>query len=138
MKIKLNQNLYKNMLIALASLIICIGTLSYFIGFSISVKSMLFYVIFLISTITLFFIIFLIIDKINKTYLIFDEEKIMEISQTDKKILVYYNQILYTKYHNKIDLFFCSIDFGYVEIVYKENPKDKEPVADGTSTAPQV
>ena len=34
---------------------------------------------------------------------------------------------MYTKYHNRIDLFNCNIDLGFVEIVYKNDFKDKEP-----------
>ena len=127
MIIKANQNLYKNILICFAVFIILVGTLAYILGFDIDTKSILYYVIFLNSTIILFFIAFLIIDKINKKYIIFDEEKIIEKNDADERIILYNNQILYTKYHNKIDLIFGIIDFGYVEIVYKIDSKDKQP-----------
>lgn len=126
MKIKANRNLYKNILIAFSILIILIETLAYFLGFDVNVKSLLYYVIFLISTILLFFALFLIIDKINKKYIIFDGEKIIEKHNNEEKIILYFNQILYTKYHNKIDLMYGIIDFGYVEIAYKTDSKDKE------------
>ena len=127
MQIKANQNLYRHILIGFAALIIFMGTLAYFLGFNINVQSILYYVLFLISTIILFFVIFLFIDKTNKKYIIFDEEKIIEKDKVDERIIVFYNQILYTKYHNKIDLFYGIIDFGYVEIVYKVNSKDPHP-----------
>ena len=127
MRIKANQNLYKNILIACNGLIIFMGSLGYFLGFTVNANSLLFYATFLISTIILFFIVFLVIDKCNKKYIVFDEEKIKEESKYGEKVIVYYNQILYTKYHNRIDLFNCNIDFGFVEIVYKNDSKDKEP-----------
>lgn len=127
MKIKANRNLYKNILIAFNGLIVFIGSLSYFLGFSVNADSLLFYAIFLISTIILFFVIFLVVDKCNKKYIVFDNEKIKEESKNDEKVIAYYNQILYTKYNNRIDLFNCNIDFGYVEIVYKNDSNDKEP-----------
>lgn len=127
MKIKANQNLYKNILIAFAGLIIFMGSLGYFLGFDINKKSLVFYVIFLISTITLFLIIFLIVDKSNKKYIVFDENKIIEKNKHDEKVIVYFNQILYTNYHNSIDLLNGNIDFGYVKIAYKVDTKDKEP-----------
>lgn len=127
MRIKANQSLYKNILIAFSGLIIFMGSLGYFLGFNINAKSLLFYAIFLISTIILFLVIFLIVDKCNKKYIVFDSEKIKEENKDDEKIIVYYKQILYTKYHNSIDLFNGNIDFGFVEIVYKTDSKDKEP-----------
>ena len=126
MRIKANQNLYKNILIAFNGLIIFVGSLGYFLGFTINANSLLFYGIFLISTIILFFIIFLVVDKCNKKYIVFDEAKIKEESKYGEKVIVYYNQILYTKYHNSIDLFNGIIDFGFVKIVYKTDSKDKE------------
>jgi len=127
MRIKANQNLYKNILIAFNGLIVFMGSLSYFLGFDVNANSLLFYAIFLIATFILFFIIFLVIDKCNKKYIVFDDEKIKEKSNNDEKVIAYYNQILYTKYHNRIDLFNGNIDFGFVEIVYKNDSKDKEP-----------
>ena len=127
MKIKANQNLYKNILIAFCSLIIFIGTLAYFLGFDLNIKSLLYYAIFLTSTIIVFFGLFLIIDKINKKYIVFDNDKIIEMHSNEEKVILYFNQILYTKYHNNIDLLYGNIDFGYVEIVYKTDSKDKEP-----------
>jgi len=127
MKIKANQNLYKNILIAFASLLIFMGSLGYFLGFNVNTKSLLFYVLFLISTILLFFVAFLIVDKNNKNYIIFDDDKIIEKNKYNERIMVYYNQILCTKYHNSIDLLYGNIDFGYVEIVYKMDSKDREP-----------
>lgn len=126
MRIKANQNLYKNILIAFASLFIFVESLGYFLGFNVSIKSLLFYIVFLVSTIILFLVVFLIIDKNNKNYIIFDEDKIIENNKYNERIIVYYNQILYTKYHNRIDLFYGNIDFGYVEIAYKIDSKDKE------------
>lgn len=127
MKIKANQNLYKNILIAFAVVIIFMGTLAYFLGFAINIKSLLYYFIFLISTMLSFFALFLIIDNINKKFIVFDNDKIIEIHNNEEKIILYFNQILYTKYHNNIDLLYGIIDFGYVEIVYKMDSKDKEP-----------
>ena len=127
MKIKANRNLYKNILIAFCSLIIFIGTLAYFLGFDLNIKSLLYYAIFLTSTIIVFFGLFLIIDKINKKYIVFDNDKIIEMHSNEEKVILYFNQILYTKYHNNIDLLYGNIDFGYVEIVYKTDSKDKEP-----------
>lgn len=127
MKIKANQNLYKNIFIAFASLLIFMGSLGYFLGFNVNTKSLLFYVLFLISTILLFFVAFLIVDKNNKNYIIFDDDKIIEKNKYNERIMVYYNQILCTKYHNSIDLLYGNIDFGYVEIVYKMDSKDREP-----------
>lgn len=126
MKIKANRNLYKNVLIAFASLLIYMGSLGYFLGFDVNIESLLFYVLFLVSTMILFLVVFLIIDKINKKYIIFDEEKIIEKNKYNERIILYYNQIVYTKYHNSIDLFNCIIDFGYVEIGYIIDIKDKE------------
>lgn len=126
MKIKANKNLYKNILIAFNGLIVFIGSLGYFLGFKVDATSLLFYAIFLISTSILFFIVFLIVDKCNKKYIVFDEEKIKEESKCGEKVIVYYNQILYTKYYNRIDLFNGIIDFGFIEIVYKNDSKDKE------------
>ena len=76
MRIKANQSLYKNVLLAFNVLIIFMGSLGYFLGFTINANSLLFYSIFLISTVILFFIVFLAIDKCNKKYIVFDEEKI--------------------------------------------------------------
>lgn len=126
MRIKANQNLYRNILIAFNGLIVFMGSLGYFLGFDVNANSLLFYAIFLMSTFALFFIIFLVIDKCNKKYIVFDDEKIKEESNSCEKIIVYYDQILYTKYHNRIDLFIGNIDFGFVEIVYKNDSKDKE------------
>lgn len=125
--IKSNQSFYKNVLIAFNGLIILMGSLCYFLGFTIDASSLLFYGVFLISTIISFFIVFLIIDKCNKKYIVFDGEKIKEESKYGEKVIVYYHQILYTRYHNRIDLFHGIIDFGFVEIVYKTDSKDKEP-----------
>ena len=126
MVIKANQNLYKNILVGFASVFIFMETLAFFLGFNINTKSILHYVVFLISTIIFFFVIFLIVDKMNKKHIVFDKGKIIEKNGADERVIVYYNQILRTKYHNKIDLMFGIVDFGYVEIVYKINPKDKE------------
>ena len=126
MKIKANQSLYKNIMIAFASLVILMGSLGYFLGFNISRETLLFYIVFLISTILFFLIVFLIVDKVNNKYFIFDEEKVIEKKHTDEKVILYYNQILYTKYHNQIDLLYGIIDFGYVEIVYKTSLNDKQ------------
>ncbi len=123
---KANRNLYKNILIGFACVFIFMGSLAFILGFAINTKSLLHYGVFLISTIILFFLIFLIVDKINKEYIVFDKEKIIKKIGADERVIVYYNQILRTEYHNKIDLMFGTIDFGYVEIVYKINPKDKE------------
>lgn len=125
-RIKANQSLYKNILIAFAILIILMGSLGYFLGFHINTESLLFYTVFLVSTSIVFGVIFLVIDKSNHKYIIFDEEKIIEKNRENEKIIVYYNQILYTKYHNRIDLIYGIIDFGYVEIVYLTDSKDKE------------
>lgn len=127
MRIKANQNFYKNILIAFNGLIVYMGSLGYFFGFDVNANTLLFYAIFLISTVILFFIIFLVIDKCNKKYIVFDDEKIKEESNGCEKVIVYYNQILYTKYHNRIDVFNCNIEYGFVEIVYKNNSNDKEP-----------
>ncbi len=126
MRIKANRNLYKNILIAFSGLIILMGSLGYFFGFNINAQSLFFYAVFLISTVIVFLVIFFVIDQCNKKYIVFDGEKIKEESRHGEKILVYYNQILYTKYHNSIDLFIGNIDFGYVEIVYKIDSKDKD------------
>lgn len=126
MRIKANQNLYRNILIAFNGLIVYMGSLSYFLGFDVNANSLLFYAIFLISTIVFFGTVFLIIDKCNKKYIVFDEEKIWEESKDGEKLIVYYNQILYTKYHNRIDLFYGYADFGFVEIVYKNDSNDRE------------
>lgn len=127
MKIKANQNLYVNILIAFASLVIFMGSLGYFLGFKVTTKSLLFYAVFLISTIILSIVVFLIIDKSNKKYIIFDDDKIIEKSKYNERTIVYYNQILHVKYHNSIDLLYGNIDFGYVEIAYKIDSKDREP-----------
>ncbi|MBQ2804606.1 MAG: hypothetical protein IJF10_01880 [Clostridia bacterium] len=127
MKVKANQNFYKNIVILFGSVIVFNGSFGYFLGFTINAKSLAFYGIFLILTIFLCFIIFIVIDKCNKSYIVFDEEKIKEESKHGQKIIVYYNQILYTKYHNSIDILMGHMDFGYVEIVYKIDSKDKEP-----------
>lgn len=127
MRIKANQNLYKNTLIIFNVLTVFMGSLSYFLGFDINAKSLLFYGIFLISTVVIFFVIFLVVDKCNKKYIVFDEDKINEEFQNDNKIIIYYNQILYTKYHNSIDILYGNIDFGFLEIVYKNDSKDKDP-----------
>lgn len=127
MKIKANRNLYQNILIAFATLIIFLGTLAYFLGFDVNEKSLLYYALFLISTIILFLILFIIIDGMNKKFIIFDNDKIIEMYKNNEEIILCFNQILYTKYHNNIDLIYGIIDFGYVEIVYKLDSKDKEP-----------
>lgn len=126
-KIKANQSFYRTVLIMFVCIIIFGESLGYFLGFDINVKSLMFYAIFLISTFILFYILFLIIDILNKKYIIFDEEKIIEKKKDKEKILVYYNQIVSTKYHNKIDLLDSAIDFGYVKIDYRIDSKDREP-----------
>lgn len=126
MKIKANQVLYKKIMIAFASLIILIGSFGYFLGFNINTISLLFYVGFLVSTIILFIVVFLIIDIKNNKYIVFDKEKILEKNKDDEKILVYYNQIVEYQYHNSIDLLNCVIEFGYVEIGYRFDSKDRE------------
>lgn len=126
MKIKNNRNLYLSLLIMSAIVIVFIGSLAYFLGFDVNVESLLFYLIFLFSTFILFFVIFLIIDVTNKKYLIFDDEKIILKNKTDETVLVYLNQILYTKYHN----FHIGLDYietAYAEIVYKIDSKDATP-----------
>ncbi len=125
-EIKVNRNLYKNILILFFIVIGFVESLAYFLGFDINAKSILYYVIFLISTMLLFFALFLIIDKLNKKYIVFDGEKIIEKHNNEEKVFLYYDQILGTKYHNNIDLVFGIIDFGYVEIKYKINSKDKD------------
>ena len=116
-----------SILIAFSLLIIFIGTLSYFLGFDVNIESLLYYVVFLIFTILFFFVLFLIIDKMNKKYIVFHNDKIIEMHDNEEKVILYFNQILYTKYHNDINLIYGIVDFGYVEIVYKINSKDKEP-----------
>ena len=59
MRIKANQNLYRNILIVFNGLIVFMGSLGYFLGFDVNANSLLFYAIFLMSTFALFFIIFL-------------------------------------------------------------------------------
>lgn len=127
MKLKANQHFYKNVLIAFAGLIIFMGSLGYFLGFDINTKSLLYYLLFILLTISIFVIIFIIIDSLNPKYIIFDDEKIIVKDEFAEKIIVYFNQILYTKYHNSIDLTIGSIDWGYVEIVYQINNTDNEP-----------
>lgn len=126
-RIKANQSLYKNILIACNGLLILMGSFSYFFGFAINANSLLFYGIFLISTTLFCLILFLVVDTCNKKYIVFDGEKIKEESKHGEKIIVYYHQILYTRYHNRIDLLLGNIDFGFVEIVYQPEPKEKEP-----------
>ncbi len=128
MKIKENRNFYKNVLILFALVVIFIESLAYFLGFDIdiNIESLLFYGIGLLSTVILFWVIFLIIDKCNNRYIIFDGEKIIRKTKDSETILLYYYQILYTKYRNNIDLLYGYADFGYAEIVYKNDTKDKE------------
>ena len=126
MRIKMNQSLYRNILISFCALIICMVSFGYFLGFSINLRNLVFYVLFLILTVVLFFIIFLVIDKTNKKYIVIDNEKITEQTKHEEKIIVYRNQIVRATYHNSIDLINCIIDFGYVEIVYKSNTKENE------------
>ncbi len=125
MKIKANRNFYKNVLIAFASLLIFMGSFGYFLGFEVNVNSLMYYALFLVSTILLFLVVFLIIDISNKKYFVFDDGKIIEKNKHNERLIVCYNQILYTKYHNSIDLFYPNIDFGYAEIVYFDS-KDRE------------
>jgi hypothetical protein len=126
MKIKLNQSLYRNILISFWILFIILGSFAYFLGFEINARSVLFYLLFAVSCAFVLLIIYFVIDASNKNFLIFDKEKIVEYRNSCEKTLVYFNQILYTKYHNEIDIIGGHIDFGYVEIVYKLDSKDKE------------
>lgn len=126
MKIKLNQSLYRNILISCWILFIILGSFTYFLGFEINIKSALFYLLFVVSCAFILLIIYFIIDLSNKKFLIFDNEKIVEYRKNSEKTLVYFNQILYTKYHNEVDIIGWNIDFGYAEIVYKLDSKDKE------------
>lgn len=127
MKIKANQNFYKNVLIVLAVLIVFIGSLAYFLGFNINKESLYFYFLFISFVIAASFALFLIIDKINNKYIIFDKEKIIEKNNDSEKIIVFYDQILFVKYFNRIDFIRGIIDFGYVEIMYKTDSKKEEP-----------
>lgn len=125
MKIKANQSFYKNLIIAFAGLLILIGSFSYFLGFDINIKTLSYYGLFLAFVTLLSCFTFVIIDMFNRKYIIFDEEKIIEKDKSNERIIVYYDQIFYTKYHNKIDVFFGIIDFGYVEIVCNTYLNDK-------------
>ena len=116
MKIKANRSFYRNVIIAFAGLLILIGSFSYFLGFDVNVKTLSYYGLFLAFVMMLSFLVFVIIDIFNRKYFIFDEEKIIEKNKNNERIVVYYNQIFYTEYHNKIDIFFGIIDFGYAEI----------------------
>ena len=127
MKIKLNQSLYKNILISFWFLFFSIETFAYFLGFEINIKSALYYLLGVVSYTLILFIIYLVIDTSNKNFLLFDKEKIVEYRKGNEKILVYFKQILYTKYHNGIDVIYGFTDFGHVEIVYKLDSKDIEP-----------
>lgn len=126
MKIKANQQLYKYILLAIAILLIFISSLGYFLGFSINVFSFLTYLLVILSIVLLSFLSYLIIDKMNHKYIVFDDEKIIERNRSLEKIIVYRHQILYTKYRNSINLIYGIIDFGYAEIAYKLDFKDKE------------
>ena len=125
-KIKENRNFYKNLLIFVAIIIILIGSFACFFAFGISGKVLFFYAVFLVATAILLGAIFLIIDKCNNTYIIFDGEKIIRKTKDSETILLYDYQILYTKYRNRIDLLYGYADFGYAEIVYKNDTKDRE------------
>lgn len=126
MKIKLNQSFYGKILISFWLLFLLFGSFAYFLSFDFNIRSLLFYLLFVFSCTLILLIIYFIIDTSNKNYLIFDEEKIVEYKKTNERTLVYFNQIIYTKYHNKIDIIGGHIDFGYVEIVYKLDSKDKD------------
>ena len=127
MKIKANRSFYRNVIIAFAGLLILIGSFAYFLGFDINIETLNYYGAFLAFVTILSFFVFVIVDIFNQKYLIFDEEKIIEKNKSNEKIVVYYDQIFYTKYHNKIDLLYGMIDFGYAEIVcntYLNDNKD--------------
>ena len=126
MKIKENRNFYKNIFIFTALVIIFIGSFACFLSFGINGKSLFFYAVFCVATVILLCVIFFIIDKCNNTYIIFDGEKIIRRTKNGETILLYYHQILYTKYRNEIDLLYGYADFGYAEIVYKNDTNDRE------------
>ena len=126
MKIKSNQSFYRKILMSFWMLFLILGSFAYFLGFDINTRSLLLYLLFVFSCTLILLFVYIIIDASNKNYLIFDEEKIIEYRKTNERTLLYFNQILYTKYHNKIDIIGGHIDFGYVEIVYKLDNKDKD------------
>lgn len=128
MIIKANRNLYKNALIALAALLIFMGTLAYFLGFTVNMTSLCLYFLFIAIVIITSLALFLMIDTLNNKLIIFDNEKIIERNSNSEKIVVYYSQILNTKYCDRIDFLRENIDFGYVEIKYRLDPKDKQPL----------
>ena len=126
MKIKANQSLYRNIILAFATLFVCICTATYFLGFDVNTDSFFVYLITLFSIKLFFILLYWLIDQLNHKYIVFDNEKIIEINRNTKKILGYYHQIAYTKYHNQIDLVSGVIDFGYVEIVFVKNATEAE------------
>ena len=126
MKIKANQSLYRNIILAFAVLFICICTASYFLGFDVNVDSFVIYLITAFAIVLVFILLYCLIDKLNHKYIVFDDEKMIEINRDTKKVLGYYHQIAYTKYHNQIDLIGGFIDFGYVEIVFMKNATEAE------------
>lgn len=126
MKIKANQNLYKNVLIMFAGLSIFIESLAYFLGFNINTESLSFYFLFIAFTAIISFVLFLLINRINNKYIIFDKEKIIEKSKHSEKIIVYYSQIKNIKYQNRIDLIRGIVDFGYAEIMYNQDPRESQ------------
>ena len=125
MKIKANQQLYKGISIAIATLFIFISSLGYFLGFDINVFNFCIYLLILLSIACLSLLLYFVIDRINHKYIVFDNEKIIEQNRYAERILVYRHQILHTKYHNSINLIWGIIDFGYVEIAYRVDSRDK-------------
>jgi len=126
MRIKANQNFYKNVLVAVGGLFAIYASFAYFLGFDVNAKSLIVYALLLLSCILLLLVVYVTINTVNRNYIAFDEEKIVTIKRDKEKIMLYYYQILYTKYHNSIDILYGNIDFGYMEIVYKTDTKDKE------------
>ena len=125
MTVKANQSLYKNVLMMWAGFFVLMGAFAYFFGFEINAKSLLVFALYLVGVIIVFAGLFLLIDGCNQKYLVFDNEKIIERYKGTEKHIVSYLQIIDTKYHNRVDILGGMIDFGYVEITYKQDSKSK-------------
>lgn len=82
----------------------------------------------MLSAILVALLLFWLIDTLDQSYVIFDDEKIIEKNRHGEERAVYYNQIVYAKYRNGIDLLDGRFDIaGHVDIVYKLDSKDHGP-----------
>ncbi len=130
MKIKEGSNhiLFFDILFSILLILIC--TLSYFLGFDVTLNGIIIYFSIILAIITINLSIYFIFLKLCKTCIYFDKDKICKIKKEKVIVLVDYDSIYHSRYHPMINIFVGDFLAGNLVIYcYINNKKEEVHIA---------